>query len=103
MNIFLIYDGTFEGSQFCSLSFMFGCHMAFNGLVSQQINVLGVSVSDSLMNGPPALFSLLSKMPLLLDPKHFLSPCGVCRLELIFIGCINIETKRAITLSFGPG
>lgn len=73
-----------------------------SGLISQQLNVLGVFGNDSLMKGRTSLLFLLSEGLLLLPPEHFLSSCDVCTLEAIFVSCINIETKHAITLSFGP-
>ena len=54
------------------------------------------------MKGRTSLLFLLSEGLLLLPPEHFLSLCDVCTLEAIFVNCINIETKHAITLSFGP-
>ena len=54
------------------------------------------------MKGRTSLLFLLSDGLTLLPPEQFLSPCGVCTLEAIFVNCINIKTKHAITLSFGP-
>ena len=73
-----------------------------SGLISQQLNVLGVFGNDSLMKGRTSLLFVLPEGLSLLPPEHFLSPCDVCTLEAIFVNCINIKTKHAITLSFGP-
>lgn len=42
--------------------------------LANRIMVMGVDAGDSLIRGPAALFSLLSKKPLLSGPAHLLSP-----------------------------